>query len=346
MKVLIDKIPDSSTYVIPFLFFDNLDDVFPQRVQVEDMRWSMKRIEQIIQADLENDFGRMLEIKDAQYSQVDREILRSICIYRPKYQFKDTWERYYNYLKLQIYNFANEEEYASQQLRCYVGDSVWDILHRDGVLKASHVDFIRMADSSDYSWAGLEWRSLAYDDWDYKCVYMADTDVKFVELGSSQLSDVFPSVEWDTYDFVSFPMMMAGGMPFKRYSQLFVFSNCSRTVRLNDISLFRGSKQIPFLKMPQLLQAVWKCALEQYKIYDPERDMWTFVSTFPHRSKYLLGHLGHIAFYLSKHLNTKIKINKRSDGKIGASIKALDYNDFSKRLARQVWGYNEMWSEQ
>ena len=340
MKALIDKIPNSSTYAIPFLFFKDLDsDAFSKRVQVEDMRWDMARIEQIIQADLENDFGRMLKIKDAQYSQFDREILCSICLYKPEHQFKETWEYYYNYLKNRIHDFANNrEEYGDQKLRCYVGDSCWDILHRDGVLKASHVDFIRMFDSSEYSYVGQTWRALAYDDFDYKCVYVADTDIRLHRYRSSPISEIFPPDEWHSCNFMALAPLLIPDPVWKVYSSHHMFSNIARILRLSDVCLFRCSPPIPFLKPAQLLQAVWQSSRQMLKVYDPERDMWTYSATDSHRQNDSFAHMGHIVFYLSKYLNVIIKGGVRPRRKLLGEIEA---DDLRKRLARQVWGEHE-----
>ena len=340
MKALIDKIPDSSTYAIPFLFFKDLDsDAFSKRVQVEDIRWDMARIEQIIQADLENDFGKMLKIKDAQYSQVYREILCSICLYKPKYQFKDTWEYYYNYLKNRIHSFANnDEEYGNQKLRCYVGDSCWDILHRDGVLKANHVDFIRMFDSSEYSYVGQVWRALAYDDFDYRCVYVADTDIRLQRYRSLPISEIFPSNEWHSCNFMSVDPLLIPGPVWKVYSWNYMFSSIAQILRLSDVCLFRCSPPIPLLKPAQLLQAVWQSSRQMLKVYDPERDMWTYSATASHRRRDSFAHMGHVVFYLSKYLNVIIKGGVRLRRKLLGEIAA---DNLGKRLARQVWGEHE-----
>ena len=345
MKALIDKIPNSSTYAVPLLFFSDLNrEPFLNRVQVKDMRWDMARIEQIIQADLENDFGKMLKIKDAQYSQFDREILRSICLYKMKHQFKfkETWEYYYNHLKRQIHYFANDERFASQKLRCYVGDSCWDILHRDGVLKANHVDFIRMFDSSGYSYVGQTWRALAYDDFDYKCVYVADTDLEKKGYSSRGLSFVFPPEEWGTYNFATRPINIYGEQLkfWTRGIRLYSVISCIDYMRLSDIKLFRGSQKLSFLKPAQLLQATWECLGEPYQVYDPERDMWTYVPTTLHRAGGLLAHMGNVIFYLSKHLDVVIK--DRPEQK--EFLEALDVNHFVRRLVRQVWGVSKAWN--
>ena len=340
MEALIDKIPNSSTYAIPFLFFKDLDsDAFSKRAQVEDMRWDMARIEQIIQADLENDFGKMLKIKEAQYSQFDREILCSVCLYKPKYQFKDTWEYYYNYLKNRIHDFANNhEEYGDQKLRCYVGDSCWDILHRDGVLEANHVDFIRMFDSSEYSYVGQKWRALAYDDFDYRGVYVADTDIRLQRYRSLPISEIFPSNEWHSCNFMSVDPLLILGPVWKTRGKSKVFSNVGQILRLTDICLFRCSPPIPFLKPAQLLQAVWQSSRQMLKVYDPERDMWTYSATAAHRMKDNFAHMGHVVFYLSKYLNVIIRrgIPLREN-----AARAIESGDFRKRLARQVWGEHE-----
>ena len=343
MKALIDKIPDSSTYTVPLLFFRDLNrEPFLNRVQVKDMRWDMERIEQIIQADLKNDFGRMLQIKEAQYSQFNREILRSICLYKPKHQFKDTFEYYYNHLKRQIHYFANDERFASQKLRCYVGDSCWDILHRDGVLKANHVDFIRMFDSSEYSYVGQVWRALAYDDFDYRCVYVADTDLKKKGYSSRGLSFVFPHEEWGTYNFAARPINIHGEQLnfWARGIKLYSVISCTDCMRLSDIKLFRGSQKLSFLKPAQLLQATWECLGEPYQVYDPERDMWTYVPATLHRGSGLLAHMGNVIFYLSKCLNVIIKDRKEQR----EFLKALDVSHFVRRLVRQVWGVSKAWN--
>lgn len=138
-----------------------------------DPRWSL--------ADVSNHksiASHYFEIKDMQESQNRREVLCSVCIFKMHDDFAKPVKPFALYLDgLKKLIHTVRTKHADQKLRVYVGDSAWDDLQKEGIFKSSDVDFVRMKMSSSRTGIGEFWRFLAFDDYDYPIVQIAETDV-------------------------------------------------------------------------------------------------------------------------------------------------------------------------
>jgi hypothetical protein len=165
----IPSIPDNAEF-IGNTYFAKLPCI-EDEVQMVDPRYA-KPLEPI------EDVPYILRIKDMQISQRSAEVLCSICIFKrddqskiaaygqPFSDYLDGLKNWVEYIK----------KFPRRKLRVHVGNSVWDILHREGILKNRHIDFIRMESSSSWSVMGVFWRFLAFDDYSCDYVYVDDTD--------------------------------------------------------------------------------------------------------------------------------------------------------------------------
>ena len=174
----IDKIDLRAEYVDSNVFFmqneERIDD-FANEIQVVDTRWSAEDLERIKSAE-RSDLSYFYEIEDMIESPKRGEALCSICIFfiGDTPWMNQPFHEYLEGLHYRIDIFRNE--LSSQKLRVYVGNSAWEILHKEGILKADDVDFVRMRRNSSGTRLGTTWRHLAFDDYDYPYVYIDDTD--------------------------------------------------------------------------------------------------------------------------------------------------------------------------
>lgn len=154
---------------------------FINKVQVIDPRWTQSDLDRVNNAPASR-LAEMFNIRDKIEPSRRGETLCSICLF----SWEDTqWARqpfqeYLDGLKERIRIFR--DELPNQTLRVYVANDIWDILHKEDILAANHVEFIRMTHSSRASRFGMLWRQLAFDDYDYPYVYLEDTDLRENEL--------------------------------------------------------------------------------------------------------------------------------------------------------------------
>ncbi len=116
----------------------------------------------------------LFEIKDKQLSKHQKPMRVGMSIFRMKAKAYQPFSDFLNGLKELIAYFRDQTD---STLTVFVGDDIWDLLHQEGCLKAKHVDFIRMLDSSSYSRMGQCWRYLVYGDMSESFATIIDTDL-------------------------------------------------------------------------------------------------------------------------------------------------------------------------
>jgi hypothetical protein len=116
----------------------------------------------------------LFEIKDKQLSKHQKPARVGISIFRMKVGTHQPFSDYLNGLKELISYFSDQTDSI---LTVFVGDDIWDLLHQEGCLRAKHVDFIRILDSSSYSRIGQCWRYLVYGDMSESFATIIDTDL-------------------------------------------------------------------------------------------------------------------------------------------------------------------------
>jgi len=150
-------------------------DEFVNRVQIIDPRWTQSDLGRVNNAKASR-LAEMFNIRDKIEPSRRGDILCSICLF----SWEDTlWQRipfreYFDGLKERIRIFR--DEMPNQTLRVYVANDLWDMLHKENIFEAKHVEFVRMTHSSRASRFGMLWRQLAFDDYNYEYVYLEDTD--------------------------------------------------------------------------------------------------------------------------------------------------------------------------
>ena len=143
-------------------------------LQIVDPRWEL---EGLTSYSPRNEIASFFEIKDFQESKRSAEALCSMSLFDMQTQphrKRKSLKIYLDGLKMWIAFYR--DKLSSQKIRVYVGDNLWDTLHKEGILAADDVDFVRMADSSTHTEIGTFWRFLALDDYDYPYVYIQDID--------------------------------------------------------------------------------------------------------------------------------------------------------------------------
>ena len=185
MQFLIDEIPSGATYCRRNDFLhafptgnDTYDiDRLMNGIQIIDTRLTLDEIATIETRSYPACLESFFDIKDIQESKRSGKALCSVSIFKmvdEKSTTDKSFEVYLNGLKEKIAYFR--EYHPEQKLRVYAGDSVWNLLHKEGILEADDVDFVRMACSSEYTEIGIFWRFLAFNDYGYEYVYINETD--------------------------------------------------------------------------------------------------------------------------------------------------------------------------
>ena len=341
----IGSLPPTADYADNRTFFDGdeRNDLL-NRVQIIDPAWSETEFERIRISQPNPRFAKQFEIKDMQLSAVDREILCSICLFRRNLNFEDPVFSYYlNHLKEKIEVFTRSC-HAKQKLRVYVGNDIWDLLHKEKVLKAKHVDFVRMSQSSRYSQIGMQWRILAYDDYAYQCVYMDDTDWhdNLEIMDDDEFDRRFPVEVRDKFHF-----SLTSFTPFQDHSadlwdfhsfhrdvywDIFYIRNPLNYFLFHDLAIIRGSRRVPFEVIVPFLVEPWTKRGKLYTLFDPARDIWTDVGELVVRHEWV-NYLGFWLFYLRKQLALRYwyLIDYYE------LLNTLDENHFLKRLHHQIF---------
>ena len=188
----ISHIPDKAEYVRRSEFTGQISDVqeFLDHVQVVDVRWDSTPVREP-----SPEIAKLFRIKDMQLSKVEGDVLCGITIFKMSVDKKDEGQNpdFYDWF-LRGLHYRVEQfktiDYKRQKLQVYVADDVWDILHKEGILQANHVNFIRMATSSDKTYFGQVWRNLVHTELEYPYTYIDDTDVGFVPEAREGFPDI------------------------------------------------------------------------------------------------------------------------------------------------------------
>ena len=177
----LDELPSDAEYWPRGLFFSHFvpgkENEFLPRLQVLDTRVTKQDLVRWALEPAPSHLSECFAVKDIQESSRQGEMLCSLCIFKMEVDELHTgkvFQIYLDGLKYWIEIFQNDRR--EQKLRVYVGDSVWEILYKEGILDANHVDFVRMAQSSKRTEVGVLWRFLAFDDMDYEYAYIEETD--------------------------------------------------------------------------------------------------------------------------------------------------------------------------
>ena len=177
----IDKIPPGAEYYPRGEFFRYF---VPQRaaeflsgLQILDTRININDLTDWRYTNAPDHLMECFAIEDIQTSNQCGEALCSLSLFKMEREELHTgkpFQLYVDGLRFWIDVFRNSRK--SQTLRVYVGNSAWDELHRQGILEAKDVDFVKMKHSSAKTEIGVLWRYLAFDDYDYEYVYIEETD--------------------------------------------------------------------------------------------------------------------------------------------------------------------------
>ena len=305
----IDEIPSGAEYYPPGMFFryfvPDRDGEFLAHLQFLDKRVTWKDLGDWTINVPPSHLSESFAIKDTQLSGKGGEALCSLCIFRMEVDELHTGKEFQVYvdgLKFWIKVFRNARK--EQKLRVYVGDSAWDDLHRQGVLEAREVDFVRMKMSSSYTEVGVLWRCLAFDDYDYAYVYLEETDGhgSWVDgkwkIGEAQRYD--REVLWtqlrtpleaklaDMYCHVLLPVPVEEGNDFYpvdddmplmfwandvRLSEPLFLYRLSEYMQTFSVPFVRGPRRLPF-SFERMLIAHFERGTSQI-VYHPLLNGWT-----------------------------------------------------------------------
>lgn len=295
MSFFIDRVPMGAEYCHSSKFFtkDILDSV-----QVVGAFWTRQDLRQICMEQPHPLHADSYRIIDVQYSPTRGEVLNSNCIFRWKIEESDTprFGYYLQHMKDKI-DLWRADEYKDQKLLFYVGCDVWDLLHKEKILQAKDIDFVRMAHSSTHSRMGQRWRALAYDRYDYPFVYMDDTDVgdsqaplpDEVLYRRIQVLKDYPDAhfhftiarvrdEWLKqlhFEFDSLRYRLMGILSLRMYFN-------TRSMRL-----IRGPKRLPFARIVPILSRCTERTENLTTLYDPNRNLYTQVRQLEHPNDFV-----------------------------------------------------------
>lgn len=176
MMFFISEIPDGATYASRRDFLSGELDTILNEVQVLDPRWNLDDLSEPPRKEI----ASLFEIKDFQESKRSANALCSMSLFKINSGFhrsQKSWQTYLDGVRDWISHFRSNQ--GRQKLRFYVGDDVWETLHKEKILEATDVDFVRMKDSSQKACTGMLWRNLAFDDYNYPYVYIEDLDNRY-----------------------------------------------------------------------------------------------------------------------------------------------------------------------
>ena len=343
LPFLIEELPIDAEYADNKSFLEITKIDFFQYIQFVDIAWSSARLYQITRSAVDEKWARIFEIKDEQLSPVDHEVLCSICIFKRDIEVgHGTFQFYVDALKERIERFRGDD-FTNQKLRVYVGDSAWDTLYSEKILQAKDVDFVRMANSSPYSIMGQQWRILAYNDYDYPYVYMADTPKHTGDLPDKRLKDKYPKELLDKYHFtltsveptMDYSVSLCDILLFQRNPNR--HTHCFFTYELNDyfnfcdLKIIRGPNRLPFPDVVPIIGACYQERRALYKLYDSRYNIWTEMSHLPFWLEWE-NILGYWILFIRKHITLRYRYLKN----YLQLFDRLDDNHFLKRFHYQI----------
>ena len=276
--IFIPSIPKDAQYIEPkYLHLLLEQEEFNETVQFLDPR-----------TQLPQDYStHLFEIKDKQLSKYQKPIRVGMSIFRMKVKASQPFSDFLNGLKELISYFRDQTD---STLTVFVGDDIWDLLHQEGCLKAKHVDFIRMLDSSSYSRTGQCWRYLVYGDMSESFATVIDTDLMQNLRDQNkydQLSNFIPDLKlyqmrWEkidkSYHFL-FPITIT---PFAWDRPLFHAVNGFHVI--HDLPMFISNHFPSFWSGPyktpvNVAKFLAQCLLlpPYYTMYYPSWNVFTFI---------------------------------------------------------------------
>lgn len=288
LPFFIPEVPDGAEYCDQRLFFT--DDILDS-VQVAGLLWAGADLRRICMEPPKPLHADAYRIIDVQYSRHQSKVLNSNCIFKKHRTDHPDFSYYLQHLKDKI-DLWRTDEYKNQKLLFYVGCDIWELLHKEKILDAKDVDFVRMAYSSTYSLIGQRWRALAYDRYDYPYIYMDDTDV-----GDSQspLPDEVlyrriqvlknnPDAHFH-FSIVRVRDEWLKQLHFEydapRYRHMGILA-LQWFFNTRSMRLIRGPKRLPFARIVPILSRCTERRENLTTLYDPNRNVYTQIRQLEH----------------------------------------------------------------
>ena len=332
---------------------------FINKVQVRDPRWTESDLNRI-NSEPESHLVEMLNIRDKIESSKRGEALCSICLF----SWEDTlWTRqpfheYFDGLKERIRIFR--DELPNQTLRVYVANDLWDMLHKENILKAKHVEFVRMSHSSRASRFGMLWRQLAFDDYDYPYVYLEDTDLRADELRvdteilermfSCEKKDFEPQIVSSLcfnqdfnfnlfYENKTEPVKDNGETILNGLEFLWHIVGPENYYKTNILSMARGPKRLPFSDIRKVFSEVLFKQSDTYEVIlqDHQFDRYYMshvTDIMPTLQSHEIGESW--VFYLSKLMDIKMWVEPRYLEIIEKGFDRYGEHFFWRRIQEQM----------
>ena len=315
----IEKIPETADYYLPPIFLnENLGDIegLTDRIQVVDRRFNevLPPLTSSVQ------FGTSIfEIEDKIESRPISPVLCSTSIFKSCFRAsnEERWRGYIQELQDKIEYF---ETTPFQQLRVYVGNSMWSDLDKAGVLKSKNVDFIKMKESSTGWNIANVWRVMALTDYSYDYVYFDDVHVQapqricrvtfeiiqgvFADTDVSIVSAlVTPPTQYHTF-LIVLPFDFISDIKHHFYQPILQIVPIDAFLKTMIFDWYRGPRELPSMNLPFILLS----CLNQHpltEVYDPELNGWTYLQ--PLVQTYQDGDISEkIMFYLSKLVKSRL----------------------------------------
>ena len=246
------------------------------------------------------EFLRLFEIKDVQLSPVEGDVLCGIAIFKMslpkkgKCEDPDFYEWFLKGLEHRVEQFKTSD-FKRQKLQVYVADNVWDILHKEGILKANHVNFIRMATSSDKTFFGQAWRSLVHTNLDYPYTYIDDTDVKCAEgrqgFPDNHLGPRLAAIKAGDFDLYA----SIGRRSLLEFERRKVLRHIAH-FKTGELSTIRGPRELLFQNVVSLFSKLYGQSYA-LRAYNSLNNTWTLFNAgvVEHLESF---HIGYILPYI------------------------------------------------
>ena len=276
-------------------------------VQVLDTRLTHDDLSKISESQFRPEIESLFEVVDKVETSEHKDVLLSLSLFRMHSPLSTTDKRFDAYLdglKLRIQEIRKNHR-DTHKIRVYVGNDIWDLLHREGLFESKDVEFYRMKDSSKRTEIGVLWRFLALDDYRYPFVSIEETDGHgFWEDGewcTDDRSFRLKNLSVLKHDFESpviDPHMRAMLLPFppaevhlegnamnapcplffwaadNRLSDPLYMPRLSEFVQFGSPTLIRGPRRLPFENIGKLLCHHFQRDNTRI-VYNPDLNIWT-----------------------------------------------------------------------
>ena len=324
--------------------------------QVVDTRLTLEDVKQIEQTPIRPEFASFFEVKDFQEGSKQSNILCGASLFKIDSHVLapdgKPFDLYLDGLREYVEIFKT---FPDQKLRVYVGDNVWDDVHRAGLLKECEVDFVRMNHSSSNSRIGTFWRFLIMDDYDYDRVYIGEIDLSHFEqdadvfhynlMGYRSSEDlVHLSAELvflpDERCFIDDAQLTE--IPFFTHTTLhhgdpYFIERLSHFNRTAGCYILRGRKRLPFQSIVPFI--CHHLSLSDQKIlYHLDTNRWTmFRELEPYLGSGASGFMNeHLFHYLTKVLTVNFRLSGHRISLLNRIIERYGEDCFLVRLYEQL----------